>query len=89
MCCAVRDGIVDNTEETVTQGQYGTPVLPLLSGTEKEGPVLGTYKYIKEGALKQMHLGLLPMVGRKVKVMRGYCLNSRYAPRAGIRYDGE
>lgn len=89
MSCAYRDGIVDSTEETVTQGQYGMPVLPLLSGIEKEGPVLSTYKYIKEGPLRQMHLGLLPMVGRKVKVLRGYGLKSRYAPRVGIRYDGE
>jgi hypothetical protein len=50
---------------------------------------VGTYKYIKEGSLNQMHLGLLSVIGRKVKVLRGYGLKSRYAPRAGIRYDGE
>lgn len=41
-----------------------------------------------EGALKEIGGNLLSQVGKQVRLLRGYRLMSKYAPKAGIRYDG-
>ena len=85
-----RDGIVDNTGEVVTKGKYGsTPVLPLLTGKEVDGRIAGLTVYSREGSVKDMQFALLLHTGSKVRVLRGSDLDSKYAPAAGIRYDGE
>jgi hypothetical protein len=88
MFCAYRDGVVGTTDERPTNGPYGVTALPLLTGKEVEGEVLGTFKYIKEGPSSEMHFGLLSSFGQHIRVLRGYTLNSPYAPVAGVRYDG-
>jgi hypothetical protein len=90
MECVYRDGVVENIGQLVTKGNYGTtPVLPLLTGTEVDGPTAGWYTHYNEGSVNAMHFPLLPHIGSKVRVIRGSKLESKYAPKAGIRYDGE
>ncbi|RCI11094.1 hypothetical protein L249_7184 [Ophiocordyceps polyrhachis-furcata BCC 54312] len=88
MACATRDGIVDSIEERPTCGPYYVTALPLLSGREELGPLPGQTRYIRSGQLSDMHLALLSQVGTPIRILRGYCLRSPLAPRAGIRYDG-
>jgi hypothetical protein len=89
MDCAYRDGIVADATNTLTTGPYGVTALALVSGTEVEGPRLGTYGYTKEGSYREMHTVL--MMAKKehpIRILRGYELNSKYAPKFGLRYDG-
>ncbi|KJZ72163.1 hypothetical protein HIM_08428 [Hirsutella minnesotensis 3608] len=88
LACAHRDGIVDSTVEKPTKGTYHVTTLPLLSGREDVRSPYGIVKYMREGALLDMHLPLLSQVGTQIRILRGYRLKSPLAPRAGIRYDG-
>lgn len=55
--------------------------------TDNIGPALDMYKYTKVGSMKDMLFALL--VHRDpVRILRGSNLKSKYAPSAGIRYDG-
>ncbi|KAI0481470.1 PUA-like domain-containing protein [Xylaria cf. heliscus] len=85
--CAERDGIVSSSLETPTTGCYGFTALPLLSGTE-EVIRHNTVRYVREGRTSDMHVPLISQVGRKIRIIRGYKLNSVLAPAAGLRYDG-
>lgn len=38
--------------------------------------------------LADLHVSLVSQPGKKIRILRGYRLNSKYAPIAGIRYDG-
>lgn len=88
--CVYRDGVVDNTGERATIGKYGTtPVLPLLAGIETDGPTVGWYTYTREGPLEIMQFSLMKFSASKFRVLRGSELKSKYAPAAGVRYDGE
>ncbi|RDA83538.1 hypothetical protein CP532_4480 [Ophiocordyceps camponoti-leonardi (nom. inval.)] len=75
-------------EERPTCGPYYVTALPLLTGREELGSVPGQTRYIRNGQLSDMHLALLSRVGTPIRILRGYCLRSPLAPRAGIRYDG-
>jgi hypothetical protein len=88
LSCVLRDGVTGSADEVATTRQ-GKFVLPLLTGTEVDGHIPGTYEYKKEGPLKEMHLCLMLATGRTIRVLRGYTLKSKNAPAAGIRYDGE
>lgn len=88
MACALRDGIVGSDFETTTTGPYGVTALTMLTGTEIKCPEPDTFKYVKRGNLKQIHLSLMRHTGKKIRVLRGFTLRSMYAPSAGIRYDG-
>ncbi|WAO88482.1 Hypothetical protein NCS54_00583200 [Fusarium falciforme] len=89
LACAQRDGIVDNPRETPTVGHLGGDTLPLLTGEEFEDPVLkDTTTYIRNGGLADMHVSLITKVGTIMRVLRGHNLNSPFAPRYGVRYDG-
>ncbi|KAM4054604.1 PPIC-type PPIASE domain-containing protein [Hirsutella rhossiliensis] len=74
--------------EKPTKGPYHVTALPLLSGREDLSSPVGTVKYAREGPLFHMHLSLLSQVGTQIRILRGYCLRSPLAPKAGIRYDG-
>jgi hypothetical protein len=84
----MRDGVVSSADEFVTKRQ-GRVILPLLTGTEVQGPELGMCEYRKKGPLKEMHLFLMVATGYTIRLLRGHTLKSKYAPAAGIRYDGE
>lgn len=87
LCAAFRDGIVGNATENVTNGRYGVTALPMVTGTEEEGSG-GTVKLIREGNKRDVYFNLIKEVGRAIRVLRGHTLLSKYAPLAGIRYDG-
>ncbi|KAJ2995967.1 hypothetical protein NUW58_g1130 [Xylaria curta] len=85
--CAERDGIVNSSQEIPTKGRYGITALPLLTGSEE--PIRhNTVRYVREGHTSDMHVPLISQVGRKIRIIRGYKLNSIFAPEAGLRYDG-
>jgi hypothetical protein len=89
MVCAYRDGIIANPMESLTKGTYGVTALALLSGTELKGPALNMYKYTKEGSFKEMHSTLMLLNrGRPIRILRGFELKSKFAPKVGLRYDG-
>ncbi|PFH60652.1 hypothetical protein XA68_10564 [Ophiocordyceps unilateralis] len=88
MACATRDGIVDNVMERPTCEPYQVTALPLLSGREDLDSPSGVTQYMRQGQLADMHLALLSQVGTPIRILRGYCLRSQLAPRAGMRYDG-
>ncbi|KAI1818700.1 hypothetical protein GGS20DRAFT_526551 [Poronia punctata] len=85
--CAERDGIINGSQEKPTKGRYGFTALPLLTGSE-ELTGGSTVKYVREGGMADMHIALISQVGRQIRVLRGYRLESILAPVAGLRYDG-
>ncbi|KAF7543880.1 hypothetical protein G7046_g9911 [Stylonectria norvegica] len=89
LACAYRDGIVGSLYETPTKGKYGAAALPLVTGREEvyfpDGTVV---KYVREGRLADMHVSLISQVGSQMRILRGHCLQSPLAPKAGVRYDG-
>ncbi|KAI1191124.1 hypothetical protein F5B17DRAFT_348718 [Nemania serpens] len=85
--CAERDGIVNSSLETPTEGCYGFTALPLLTGSE-ELIRHNMVRYVREGRTSDMHISLISQVGRKIRIIRGYKLKSIFAPEAGLRYDG-
>ncbi|KAI0887355.1 uncharacterized protein GGS22DRAFT_186187 [Annulohypoxylon maeteangense] len=87
LTCAERDGIVASSFEKPTKGRYGITALPLMTGQE-EMIRPNTYKYVRVGRAKDMHIALISQVGRQIRVLRGYRLKSILAPQAGVRYDG-
>ncbi|KAI1777922.1 PUA-like domain-containing protein [Hypoxylon cercidicola] len=87
IACAWHDGIVASTSETPTKGRYGITALPLLTGQE-DIINSNTFKYIREGKPRDMHIPLISQVGRQIRILRGYQLKSLLAPEAGVRYDG-
>ncbi|KAK4202661.1 hypothetical protein QBC40DRAFT_320986 [Triangularia verruculosa] len=89
MACARRDGMVGTEEEKVSKGRYNVFTLPLLSGKEEDIYGHGnSTKYVRTGGLKDMHVELLTLVGKHLRVLRGYLLRSGMAPRTGVRFDG-
>nr|CDP32529.1 Putative protein of unknown function [Podospora anserina S mat+] len=89
MACARRDGMVGTEEERVSQGRYNVYTLPLLSGREEDiGGHGNRSKYVRTGGLKEMHVKLITLVGKEVRVLRGYLLRSGIAPGVGVRFDG-
>lgn len=64
-----------------------TRVLPMLWGKE-ENFGLNVFRYIRDGRSSDVVYSLLSHVGHRVHVLRGYRLRSKFAPVAGIRYDG-
>jgi hypothetical protein len=89
MWCASRDGIVGDPLKIVTRGRsQEITALALLSGTETSGPTLDTYEYTRQGRANEMNFSILSQHGRPIRLLRGYRLKSRYAPEAGVRYDG-
>ncbi|KAH8683180.1 PUA-like domain-containing protein [Tricladium varicosporioides] len=87
--CAYRDGIVGSPTQAITEGQSRVvTALMLLSGTEVDGPVPGTYEYSIDGKAADMKFNLLTQHGKPIRVLRGSQLKSKYAPEGGIRYDG-
>ncbi|PMD43587.1 hypothetical protein L207DRAFT_564238 [Hyaloscypha variabilis F] len=88
IACAFRDGIVGEADEKATKGPYSVTALPLLTGEEIEGPTLDMYQYIKTGTSKEMPFSILGNRGGPVRILRGYALKSKFAPKIGVRYDG-
>lgn len=80
------DRVVKSLDEVVTPGANGVFwVLPMLTGTEEDGPTTGTYKFMREGSERDMHNALMVTASKKIRVLRGHTLKSKYAPTAGIR----
>ncbi|KAK0669692.1 hypothetical protein QBC41DRAFT_105860 [Cercophora samala] len=89
MACARRDGMVGTEEERVSKGRYNVFTLPLLSGREEDiGGHGNRSRYVRTGGLREMHVELLGLVGKQVRVLRGYLLRSGIAPAVGVRFDG-
>jgi hypothetical protein len=73
----------------VTQDSEGAvTTLALLHGVEVDGSEVDTYNYTAEVPGKNMMAALLSQRGRPLRLLRGYELESKYAPEAGLRYDG-
>ncbi|CAG9937687.1 unnamed protein product [Clonostachys rosea f. rosea IK726] len=89
LACAQRDGIVCCSSEAVSKGRYGIATMPLLTGTEIAQWPAGTTKYVREGTLRDMCVALISQVGTRIRVLRGHLLKSPFAPRGGLRYDGQ
>ncbi|KAK4639639.1 hypothetical protein QC761_710130 [Podospora bellae-mahoneyi] len=71
------------------EGRYNVYTLPLLSGREEDiGGHGNKSKYVRTGGLKEMHVKLITLVGKEVRVLRGYLLQSGIAPGVGVRFDG-
>lgn len=85
--CAHRDGIVGAASEHATKGRYGIAALALLTGREEDLPD-GKSTYIREGTAEDVHMNLISQVGRKIRILRGFRLQSMLTPAAGVRYDG-
>ncbi|KAH8821746.1 hypothetical protein F5884DRAFT_768954 [Xylogone sp. PMI_703] len=88
MACAQRDRIVSTSREVVSKGQYNVITLPMLTGSEEDGPESGTRKFMRTGSMGDMHIGLMQKVGQTIRVLRGHTLKSSDAPIEGVRYDG-
>lgn len=88
MASAHRDKIVSKSTERISKGQYGMTALPMLTGSEEDGEMPGTCRFTRKGRMADMHIGLMQQVGQVIRVLRGSKLLSKYAPKAGIRYDG-
>lgn len=89
MVCAYRDGIIANPVEALTSSTYGVTALVLLRGTERDGPAPNMYEFTIEGKFNEMNsILMMGNRGRAFRVLRGYELISKYAPKAGLRYDG-
>lgn len=79
------DRTVRSLDEVVTCGPHGVFwVLPMLTGTEEDGPTAGLYKFMREGTERDMHNTLMVAAGKRIRVIRGHTLKSRYAPSAGM-----
>lgn len=73
----------------MSKGRYGIATMPLLTGTEIAQWPAGTTKYVREGTLRDMCVALISQVGTRIRVLRGHLLKSPFAPRGGVRYDGQ
>lgn len=63
----------------------------MMRGEEVEGPELNTIQYSVSGTVGAKETKeMLHFLSRRgeIRVLRGHLLKSRYAPKAGIRYDG-
>lgn len=87
LACARRDGIVPGSSGRAKG--YAVTVLPLVSGSELAYFPSATVKYVREGNMADMCVHLISKVGTKISILRGHCLESPFAPSAGIRYDGQ
>ena len=88
MACAYRDGIVGTALPGITTGAYGVTAFTLVDGLEVEGENPGEIVFLRQGALRDIGVPLLTEIGRSIRILRGYQLRSKYAPTAGLRYDG-
>ncbi|KAH7321648.1 hypothetical protein BKA65DRAFT_540825 [Rhexocercosporidium sp. MPI-PUGE-AT-0058] len=86
---ALRDGAVGLADKMLTIGITGVVALALLAGEEISGPTLNLFEYtrISQGTDESMKL-MACNRGQPIRVLRGSNLKSKYAPKAGIRYDG-
>lgn len=73
----------------MSKGRYGIVTVPLLTGTEIVQWPAGTAKYVREGTMRDMCVALISQVGTKIRILRGHLLKSPFAPKAGVRYDGQ
>ncbi|KAJ4292248.1 hypothetical protein N0V88_005879 [Collariella sp. IMI 366227] len=87
LSCALQDGVVATDRETTSKGDDKVPTVPLLTGKELHIG-LSKVRYFREGPLSEMHLALISLTGKPVRVLRGHLLDSVFAPSAGIRNDG-
>ncbi|KAK0099966.1 hypothetical protein ONS95_013212 [Cadophora gregata] len=89
MHCALRDGAVGSVDKMLTMGKSGVVALALLAGEEVTGPTLNLFEYTKIGHNMDELMKLMACNrGRPIRLLRGSNLKSKYAPSAGVRYDG-
>lgn len=75
--------------DDLTKGPYGVTAIPLLIGEELESSIPDCFTYRRTGTIEDMYVSVMSQLGqRNVRILRGYKLNSPYAPKGGIRYDG-
>lgn len=87
---AARDGVVGLGAGTIVteNPNYGPTALMLVRGEEIDGPTLGHTQYSVAGGKEQREMFKFLECRSVFRVLRGYRLKSKYAPRAGLRYDG-
>lgn len=89
LACAHRDGILCSSRDVLSKGEYDIPTLPLLDGAEVGNWPDAGIKYTRKGTMADMWIPLLTHVGKRVRVLRGHLLESPFAPKVGVRYDGQ
>lgn len=81
--------MVGHMADDMTKSPYGVTAIPLLAGEEIESSVPNCFTYRRTGPIQDMYLSIMRELGqRNVRILRGHKLNSPYAPKGGIRYDG-
>ncbi|XMA12320.1 hypothetical protein WAI453_005111 [Rhynchosporium graminicola] len=89
MHCAFRDGAVGSVDKILTMGKSGVVALALFDGEEVNGPTNNLFEYTK---ITQNWDELMKLVGCNrgcpIRLLRGSNLKSKFAPKAGIRYEG-
>jgi hypothetical protein len=88
MACVFRDGLSNSQRGTSKYGPNEIVTLPLLEGVETFESNCSRIHYKLEGSRRKMLVHLQDKVGKEIRILRGYQLRSRFAPEAGIRYDG-
>lgn len=88
---AFRDGIIDHSCKGITANDIGAYAIVLKGNEETELEQEGLIRYSISGADAGV-FGLMKTISsdvrRVVRVLRSSKLRSRYAPTAGLRYDG-
>ncbi len=86
----ITDALFPVADGVLTIGKTGIVVaLALLVGEEVDGPTLNLFEYSKVSQKRNTLVELLTCCrGRPIRILRGSNLKSKYAPQAGVRYDG-
>lgn len=89
LACAYRDGVTASPTLSLNSCPYGVTTLVILSGLEVKGEDDRTFIYHGQGISKDVPTLLIKCnMGRPIRLLRGSKLDSSFAPRGGIRYDG-
>ncbi|KAI9802143.1 MAG: hypothetical protein M1833_002064 [Piccolia ochrophora] len=95
--CAYRDGMLDDAESHISIGEQGAHAIVMARGVETEMETnSGTTRWRctnNDVKLASNGRGVLALMGNmrtrtEVRVLRYWKLNSKLAPRAGLRFDG-
>jgi hypothetical protein len=87
--CAYRDGITTSTTRAIDNDPINGITLFLLKGYEVQGENERESIYHGKGTNQDVPTLLVKCnMGKPIRIVRGYGLDSEFAPKAGIRYDG-
>lgn len=87
--CAYRDGIVSSTIRALDNDPIHGITLVLNKGFEEQGRHNHEFVYHGKGPNQDVPTVLVKCnMGKPIKLIRGCGLDSEFAPKAGMRYDG-